>query len=212
MPPESEKTISERHPDLLSTGSTGLFVVDVQEAFRAHIHEFDAMVAAIQLMTRGCRELGVLIAGSEQYPQGLGATVPEVLEALDGDAPIFEKLEISSVAAPGWESLPADFRSRPAMIVVGIEAHVCVSQTVHDLLNAGYRVHVVADAVGSRDPWQREMALERLARAGATVTTVEMALFELVGIAGTDLFKAVQRLIKEHDGRTRALAEAGVPR
>lgn len=178
--------------------TTALLVVDVQEGFRPHIHEFERMAQTICLVLDGANELGLPLVCSEQYPQGLGRTVAEIEERLDG-AHRFEKLEISSCAAPQWEQLPPIVREREAFLVVGIETHVCVSQTVHDLLNAGTRVHVVADAVGSRDPWQRELALERLARAGATITSAEMALFELLECAGTERFKAAQRLIKEHD-------------
>ena len=199
--------MAKRHPDLLSVSTTAAFVVDVQENFRAHIHEFDAMLGSIKLLLQGCNALGVPIAVSEQYPQGLGHTVPEIDELTAG-APRFEKLEISSVAAPGWNQLPADVRNRGNFLVVGIETHVCVNQMVHDLLYAGKHVHVVADAVGSRDPWQRDIALERLAKAGATITTVEMVLFELLECAGSEQFKSVQRLIKLHDAARR---EMGVP-
>lgn len=202
------QAISERHPDLLTVGNTAAFVVDVQERFRPHIHGFEEMVAAIRLLLRGCHQIGVPVASSEQYPEGLGATVPELAELL-GDAPMFSKMEISSCAAPGWNAQPAEIRDADTVIVVGIETHVCVNQTVHDLLARGKRVHVVADAVGSRDPWQREVALERLSRAGATITTVEMALFELLEVAGSENFKAVQKLIKEFDAeRLAALAHA----
>lgn len=200
---KQQPAMAARHQDLLSVDSTAAFVVDVQEAFRPHIHEFDAMVAAIRLLVAGCNEVGVPVAASEQYPSGLGKTVDEVAQALPDDAPLFDKMEISSVAAAGWASLPDDFRGREAVLVCGIETHVCVNQTVHDLLAAGKRVHVVADAVGSRDPWQREVALERFVHAGAIVTTVEMALFELLDCAGTDRFKAVQRLIKAYDAERR---------
>jgi nicotinamidase-related amidase len=182
--------------------STALLVVDVQEGFRSHIHDFDAMVAAICLMIDGAQELGLPIIASEQYPQGLGHTVPEIQERLE-NAHRFEKLEISSAAAPPWEALPVSVRERDAFVVVGIETHVCVNQTTHDLLHMGARVHVPADAVSSRDPWQRDIALERLSKVGATVTTVEAALFDLLECAGTDRFKSVQRLIKQHDAWVR---------
>jgi nicotinamidase-related amidase len=205
---EPVTAVPERHPDLLSVERTTLFVVDVQENFRAHIAGVDDMIAAIKLLVAGCGRLGVPVAISEQYPQGLGATVDEIRE-LAPDAPLFDKLEISSYAAGGWSELPAEARDREAFLIVGIETHVCVSQTVHDLIHAGKRVHVVADAVGSRDPWQKQMALERLARAGATITTAETALFELLGCAGTQEFKDVQRLIKERDSvRRESLAGA----
>lgn len=194
------QAIPRRHPDLLTVGNTAAFVVDVQERFRPHIHGFDEMVAAIKLLIRACNEIGVPVAASEQYPEGLGVTVPELAELLTAaHAPLFSKMEISSCAADGWDAQPENIRDADTFIVVGIETHVCVNQTVHDLLERGKRVHVVADAVGSRDPWQREVALERLSKAGATITSVEMAIFELLGTAGTAQFKSVQKLIKEFD-------------
>jgi hypothetical protein len=124
---------------------------------------------------------------SEQYPKGLGHTAPEV--GLEAQTPI-EKSVFSAVRADGF-----DLRGRDQAIVCGIETHVCVSQTVHDLLSEGVEVHVPADAVGSRHVIDYERGLERLERAGAVVTTVEAALFELLERAGTPEFKAVQKLI-----------------
>lgn len=190
--------MAERHSHLLTVDTTAALVVDVQENFRAHIAGFEEMVASTCLLLKALDRLGVPVAISEQYPQGLGRTVDEISQ-LAGAAPTFEKLEVSSCAAAGWSELPSEYLDRPAFVVVGIETHVCVSQTTHDLLAAGKNVHVVADAVGSRDPWQKELALRRLERAGAVVTSVEMALFELLGTAGTPEFRDVQRLIKEHD-------------
>jgi nicotinamidase-related amidase len=196
--------MATRHPNLLDPTSTAILVVDVQEQFRPHIHAFDAMVAGIRLLLEGARELSIPVAVSEQYPKGLGHTVPEITDVLTDEAHVFEKVEISSVAAPAWGQLPDEVRRAGQLVVVGIEAHVCVSQTTHDLLGQRRQVHVVADAVSSRDPWHRERALDRLARGGARITSVEMALFELMGIAGTPQFKAVQGLIKEHDARAAA--------
>lgn len=201
--------MTRRHPDIARPETSALLVVDVQEKFRAHIAGFDAMVDAIQLVGRGCLRLDVPVAISEQYPDGLGRTVREIDDVFTGLAHMpwrFEKLEISSAAAPAWASAPAAVASAETIIVVGIETHVCVSQTVLDLLANGKRVQVVADAVGSRDPWQRDTALERLARAGAIITTAETVLFELLGVAGTSEFKDVQRLIKAYDA-----ARAGRP-
>ncbi len=194
--------IATRHPDLLSVERSALLVVDVQEQFRAHIHDVDEMIAAVCLLLRGCGVLGIPVVVSEQYPKGLGPTMREIEQAI-ADASLaperMEKLDISSCAAPAWSSIADTLGERDTLLVVGIETHVCVMQTVLDALARGLRVHVIADAVGSRDPWQREMALDRMARAGATVSTVEMALFELLECAGTPQFKAVQHLIKAYD-------------
>jgi nicotinamidase-related amidase len=171
---------------LLSRHRTALAVVDVQEGFRSY-ETFDAVAAACAKLLQAARVLGLHVIVSEQYPKGLGHTVPEVGELLE--API-EKTVFSAVRAGGF-----DLQGCDQVLVCGIEAHVCVSQTVHDLLNRGIEVHVPADAVGSRHELDYRHGLERMQRAGAVVTSVEAALFELLERAGTPEFKAVQSLI-----------------
>jgi nicotinamidase-related amidase len=167
-----------------------LVVVDVQEAFRPAVVDFDEVVANARRLVEGARVLGVPITVTEQYPKGLGNTVPELAEALDGVEPI-EKVCFSAVRADGF-----DTERRDQAIVCGIESHVCVSQTAHDLLEQGVEVHVARDAVSSRTEENREVGLHKMETAGAIVTSVETALFELVGAAGSDEFKQVQRLVK----------------
>ncbi len=165
-----------------------LVVVDVQEAFRKVIGDFEDVARKTGTLVEGARILGVPAIVTEQYPKGLGHTVEEV--GLDGE-PVLEKTVFAASCADGF-----DLGGRGQAVVCGIEAHVCVHQTVEDLAAKGVEVHLVADAVASRDPANKAVALERAERAGAVPTTVEMALLELCGRAGTDEFKAVQRLIK----------------
>ncbi|HEY7831117.1 MAG TPA: hydrolase [Solirubrobacteraceae bacterium] len=172
---------------LLSRERTALVVVDVQEAFRPY-PSFTQVVAQCAKLVQGARLLDVPRIVSEQYSKGLGHTAPEV--GLQ-DEPTIEKSVFSAARAEGF-----DLHGRTQAIVCGIETHVCVSQTVHDLLAQGMEVHVPADAVGSRHQIDYERGLERLERAGAIVTTVESVLFELLERAGTPEFKAVQELIK----------------
>src|SRR5204863_2570377 len=141
------------------------------------------VAAACAKLLQGARILGLPRLVSEQYPKGLGRTAPEV--GLQDEHPL-EKSVFSAVRAQDF-----DLAGRDQAIVCGIEAHVCVSQTVHDLLSKGVEVHVPADAVASRHRLDYERALERLQRAGAVVSTVEAALFELLERAGTPEFKAV---------------------
>lgn len=196
----------ERHPGLLSRASTAIFVVDIQERFRDYVAGFDGVVSNTRLLLRAAELMDIPVVFSEQYPKGLGATVDELMPELDGAA-YFEKLEISSACARGYQEATADLGDDVTWLVTGIEAHVCVNQTVHDMLHQGHRVHVCADAVGSHDPYQRDVALRRFAAAGATVTTVEAAIFELLQRAGTDEFKQVQQLIKLHDRPAVGVAE-----
>jgi nicotinamidase-related amidase len=171
---------------LLERDKTALVVVDVQEGFRPYA-TFEGVADACRKLVRAARILDVPTIVSEQYPKGLGHTAPEV--GLEDEQPI-EKTVFSVARADGF-----DLAGRTQAIVCGIETHVCVSQTVHDLLEAGVEVHVPADAVGSRHEIDYERGLERMERAGAVVSTVESALFELLGRAGTPEFKAVQKLI-----------------
>jgi nicotinamidase-related amidase len=171
---------------LLERERTALVVIDVQEGFRPYA-VFAPVAAACGRLVEAARVLGVPIVATEQYPKGLGHTA---LEVGLGDEPRIEKTVFSAVRADGF-----DLGDRDQAIVCGIEAHVCVSQTVHDLLAEGIEVHVPADAVGSRHDVDYERALPRLGRAGAVVTTVEAALLELCERAGTPEFKAVQKVI-----------------
>ncbi len=171
---------------LLVRERTALVVVDVQEAFRAY-PSFAEVAGACAKLVEGARILNLPAIVSEQYPKGLGHTAPEV--GLHGEL-LIEKTVFSAARAEGF-----DLYGRKQAVVCGIETHVCVSQTVHDLLARGVDVHVPADAVGSRHTLDYERGLERMERAGAVVTTVEAALFELLERAGTPEFKSVQKLI-----------------
>ncbi|MDQ6811486.1 MAG: isochorismatase family protein [Actinomycetota bacterium] len=171
---------------LLAGDRAALLVVDVQEAFRSY-SSFAGVAASCAKLIAGARILKLPTLVSEQYPKGLGHTAPEIgIE----DERLIEKTVFSAARAEGF-----DLAGRDQAIVCGIETHVCVSQTVHDLLQQGIEVHVPADAVGSRHSIDYQRGLERLQRAGAVVSTVEAALFELLERAGTPEFKAVQKLI-----------------
>jgi len=167
-----------------------LVVIDVQEAFRDAVPDFDRVASAAATLIQGAEAIGVPVIVTEQYPKGLGHTVDEVAERLGPSVEPIEKLAFSAAEAEGF-----DLAGRDQAIVCGIEAHVCVNQTVLDLLAGGTAVHVVTDAVSSRTQANREIGLARAERAGAVLTSVETALFELLGRAGTDEFKRVQRLI-----------------
>ncbi len=171
---------------LLTRADATLLLVDVQEGFRSYASFADVASACAKLLA-GARLLDVPALASEQYPKGLGHTAREVGLA---DEPRIEKTVFSAARADGF-----DLHGRRQAIVCGIETHVCVSQTVHDLLADGVEVHIPADAVGSRHLIDYERGLERMERAGAVISTVEAVLFELLERAGTPEFKAVQKLI-----------------
>ena len=185
-----------RHPSLLDRSKAALVVVDMQEAFRPMIAGFEGLANRVALLVEAARVLDVPVLVTEQYPQGLGRTVEEIASRLDGDT---ERIEKVSFSACGVQDFDTRLRERhiEQVAVCGIEAHICVSQTAHDLLALGYQVHVIVDAVGTRLERNMPVAIEKLTRAGAITWSVEMAVFELCGKAGTSEFKSIQRMIME---------------
>ena len=175
---------------VLDRDRTALVVVDVQEGFRRAVGEFEAVVRNAGVLVQGARTLGVPVVVTEQYPKGLGSTAAEVAEHLEG-AERIEKVVFSACRADGF-----GLQGRDQVLLCGIETHVCVSQTAHDLLAAGVEVHVASDASSSRTAANRRVGLAKMERAGAVLSSVETALFELVGAAGSDEFKAIQGLVK----------------
>jgi nicotinamidase-related amidase len=175
---------------VLDRDRAALVVVDVQEAFRPAVGEFETVARNAGILVQGARALDLPVVVTEQYPKGLGHTVPEVADHLDGVEPL-EKVVFSAARADGF-----GLGDRDQALVCGIEAHVCVEQTVQDLLDRDVEVHVAADAVTSRSALNRRLGVEKMERSGAWVTSTEMALFELVGRAGTDEFKRIQALVK----------------
>jgi nicotinamidase-related amidase len=170
-----------------------LVVIDVQEAFRKSMPDFDDVARGAATLVRGANAVGIPIVVTEQYPKGLGDTVPEVAEHLPAGVEPIDKVCFSAAEAEGF-----DLGGRDQALVCGLETHVCVSQTVLDLLDQGVEVHVARDAVGSRFAENKEVGLHKAERAGAVLTSIETALFELVRRAGTDEFKELQRLVLEH--------------
>ncbi len=183
-----------KHPSLLDRKRAALAVIDMQEAFRSVISEFDQITMLIALAVQACKLLDAPIIVTEQYPKGLGRTVGEIAQHLpEGNEPI-EKLSFS---ACGVQEFDTRLRERhiEQVMICGIEAHICVSQTAHDLIQNGYQVHLLSDAVSTRLPRNREAAINKLTQAGAIISSIEMALFELCN-AGSPEFKQVQELVK----------------
>ena len=172
---------------------TILIVVDVQEGFRKAIPEFDQIAKAAATLIEGAEAIGIPIVVTEQYPKGLGETVPEVAEHLPEGTEPLAKVCFAASDAEGF-----DLGGRDQALVCGIETHVCVNQTALDLLDSGVEVQVAEDAVDSRFEENKRVGLHKMERAGAVITSVETALFELLGRAGTDEFKRVQKLILEY--------------
>lgn len=184
-----------KHPALLDRRKTVLAVIDMQEAFRKIIGDFAPIAERIALLAQAATLLNVPVIVTEQYPKGLGHTVKEIAEHLpEGSEPI-EKLSFSACGVQEFDLRLRELHAEQVMLC-GIEAHICVSQTAHDLLHNGYQVHLLSDAVSTRLPRNREVAINKLAKSGAIISSVEMALFELCP-AGTPEFKQVQSLVKQ---------------
>jgi hypothetical protein len=177
---------------LLRRDDAMLLVIDVQDKINAVMVNQDHL-SRIEVLVEACQGLEVPVLASEQYPQGLGPTV-QSLATLLGDTPP-AKLTFSCARDTGLRAA-IEASARQQIVVTGIEAHVCVLQTALDLLSEGYEVFVPHDAVNSRRPADRQWALQRMAAAGATITSTESALFELLERCDTSDFKTVAKLIK----------------
>jgi len=179
-----------RSHELLSFADSQLLVIDVQEKLVPHISDHEVLLANCLKLVQAADVLQVPCLATEQYPRGLGPTVPELLAELP---PPIEKLRFSSAEVLlQSEELHAD---RDQIVLAGIEAHVCVQQTALDLLACGFRVYVAADAVASRNTLDWNLALRRMSDGGATITTTESVMFEWCEVAGTDEFKQISRLV-----------------
>jgi nicotinamidase-related amidase len=173
--------------------SLGL-IIDIQEKLFPHMDQHEVLLRRCAILIEGIKVLDIPLVLTEQYPKGLGATVPEI-SALYGQKPVIEKIAFSCCDEPALMQ-HAFLQSRNTVIICGIEAHVCVLQTVIDLLEAGYQVVVVEDCISSRKPEDKRVAVERMRAEGAVISTSESILLELARVAGTEEFKAISRLIK----------------
>ena len=189
----SENQAFPRSPELMSAHDTALLVVDVQQRLVPAIAGHARVVWNVRRLVDGARVLGLPVIATEQYPAGLGPTVPELAERL---GPVPAKLSFSCCGCPEAFA-PLEQSGVHKLLVCGIEAHVCVQQTVLDLLSAGWRVYVAVDAIGSRFAIDYETALERMDSAGATLTSTEAVLFEWCQVAGTPQFKQISQLARE---------------
>ncbi len=179
----------------LSREHAALIVIDMQEAFRPVIHDFNEVAARIAKAVQGAQLMEVPVIVTEQYPKGLKHTAEEIQSHLPQDASRVEKICFSSCGVDQFQQALASRQIKQA-IVCGIEAHICVAQTVLDLLSQGVEVFLLVDCITSRKHDSKEVALARLTQAGAVLSNLEMALFEMMRAADSPQFKAVQQLIK----------------
>lgn len=171
-----------------------IVVIDIQERLLPAMKNQTEIARKAAMLIRGARILGTPILVTEQYPKGLGRTVPEIKEALGEIQPI-EKTSFSVLGEPDFLEAFKEL-NRQDVIICGIESHVCVEQSALGFLNQGCRVYIMEDAVGSRSDGDKEVARHRMAEAGCIGSTVEAALFEMVGDAKDPSFKEISNLIK----------------
>lgn len=195
--PGTPQTAAASHPMALRREHTALIVIDVQERlFPAMDSDHrEEVMRNLKILSAAAQRLQLPILATEQYPKGLGHTLPEMKAALPTGLEPVEKVAFSCWAVEPFRSRLTASGARQ-VLVGGIEAHVCVLMSALDLLAAGYGVHVVADAVTSRTQANWRLAMDYLRQAGAVVTTTETALFQLLGKAESDDFRELARLIR----------------
>ncbi len=179
---------------MLRRDDTVLALLDVQGRLATLMHDREALYRSLVTLVQGVQALGLPIVWMEQYPKGLGPTIPELAQLLNGQQP----LEKTCFSACGLAAFVAQLRAtgRRQVLLAGIETHICVFQTGRDLLSLGYHVEVVTDGVSSRTAANRQLALDRLSAAGASLTSVEMCLFELLREAGSPEFRQISQLVR----------------
>lgn len=174
-----------------------LVIIFIIERFRNLIFEFDSVVRASSILLDASKEFGIDAIVTEQYPKGLLRTVPELKIKERSNATVYEKTKFSMLT-PQIQDILKSKKDKSDVMIVGLETHVCVQQTALELLEQGKNVHVIVDAVSSQRPLDRQIALNRLARSGAYLTTLESAIFTLLGDASSPHFKVISNLAKDY--------------
>ena len=179
----------------IDPAETALVVIDLQERLAPAMSDFEPCANRAELLLAGARELGLDTIVTEQYPKGLGATLPRFAELLPENTPIIAKTGFSAFEEPAFRTA-LGAKSRKTLIFCGIESHVCVLQSVLDALERGFAVCLAADAVASRKTSDRDLALQAARAAGATVVSSEALLFMMLRDAKNPAFKAVSKLVR----------------
>lgn len=184
----------KRHPKILDRKKTALLIIDIQEKILPVMLNPETVVENTIKLIEGMKVLGIPVYFTEQYPKGLGTTIPSIKAALE-NAEAAQKMSFSCCGAG---DLFNEFKTNniSQIVVCGIESHVCIQQTVMDLLANGFQVDLPADAVSSRKEIDYKTALTRMSSLGAELTTTESILFELLVICGTPEFKSISKIVK----------------
>jgi len=184
----------KRFDKLLFAENTCLLMIDIQKRILPVIKDYELVVENTLKLIKGFKVMGLPIYYTEQYPKGLGSTEEQIVNELEGIKTI-EKMTFSCSGAGELFNI-LKTKNHSQIVVCGIESHVCVQQTVLDLIENGFQVNLAADAVSSRKEKDYDIALNRMRNHGAEVTTTESILFELLNVCGTDVFKQVSKIVK----------------
>ncbi|MEP6945958.1 MAG: isochorismatase family protein [Acidobacteriota bacterium] len=189
------RNMSMIHQNVLDPARAALVVVDIQEGFRHAIPDFTVLAARALTAIWGFQSLGLPVLITEQYPKGLGRTAEEILCALAADFEVYEKTAFSSCGSSAFITRLEDL-GVGQIVLCGLETHVCVNQTAHDLLHRGFQVHLLTDCVRSRFERDKRAGLAKMRSSGVLPSSIELALFELMGDSKHEKFKEIQSLIK----------------
>lgn len=183
------------HKNILSRDGAALVIFEMQERLLPAVRDHKEVLENIMNMVRAAKILNVPIILTEQYPKGLGSTVPELMELLGPEIQPMEKLSFSAFGSDEFKGRLKEL-SVKSLILCGLECHICINQTAHDGISEGYYVHVLTDGVSSRTKGNYKAGLKKLRASGAVLTTTEMALYELMEVAKTDEFDEVLKVLR----------------
>jgi nicotinamidase-related amidase len=178
---------------MLDKNSTALIFIDIQEKLFRLMHQKEALLRSCKQMIAGAKTMGLPMVWAEQYPQGMGPTLPELADLMDGQ-PISKKC-FSCWAHPDLRQAIQNTGCQH-FLLMGIETHICVAQSACDLIQKGYQVHVLKDCVSSRTLENKNLGIQRVRKEGGTASSVEMSLFEMLGAAEGESFQNILSIIK----------------
>ena len=185
----------EQNMNFPDISSTVFVLIDMQEKFVPSIPSMPAIIPRQKLLLNAARELGVRVLITEQYPRGLGSTIPEIKDLLAPGWPLIEKTSFSCFGSPEFRKVITQFPVK-SVVLLGIEAHVCVFQTAIDALSRSCNVFVISDAIASRNDIDRDTALSLMKQNGASATTSEALLFMLLRDAAHPSFRTISKMLR----------------
>ncbi|MCS6775246.1 MAG: isochorismatase family protein [Chloroherpetonaceae bacterium] len=183
------------HLHLLHPDNTLLVVIDMQEPFLGAIFERERLIKNVTTLMRGMNVLRIPVVTTTQYAKRMGGVIPEIRQCLPPLVTPFDKMSFSCMASPAFAS-EIQRSGRKQIVLCGVESHICVSQTAHDLIAAGFQVHLAVDAISSRTEVNYRVGVDKMRQGGVILGTVESVLYELLYEAGTPEFREVLSLVK----------------